>query len=367
MVRHKNVSNLSGFRRLVCDVKPSDIYYSSAYYENPEADMDKKGWMGADLVFDIDADHIPTACDKIHDEWLCGKCGFGGKGPTPENCPACSGQKFDAKTWPCERCIASTRDETVKLIDMLEKDFGISESEIHVFFSGHRGYHVHVETEAVRTLDAVARKEIVDYVYGLGLEGFNKRPEEKGKKKPANPVFSLHDFGWNKRIKLGMQRFILKATKEDLNNVGIKRAELILQNKEAIANRYIEENRWTNVKGVGAETWRKIAQHVKESEAANIDTVVTTDIHRLIRMNGTLHGKTGLKKVEFPVKRLADFDPFKEAVAFKEGTAKVSVSSAPEFRIGENMWGPYKNTTVELPTAAAVLLILKGRAEAVTD
>jgi DNA primase catalytic subunit len=164
-----------------------------------------------------------------------------------------------------------------------------------------------------------------------------------------------------------MQRFILNATKEDLNKVGIKRTELILQNKEAIAKRYIEENRWTNVKGVGAETWKKIAQHVKESEAANVDTVVTTDIHRLIRMNGTLHGKTGLKKVEFPVKRLADFDPFKEAVAFKEGTAKVSVSSAPEFRIGESMWGPYKNTTVELPTAAAVLLILKGRAEAVED
>jgi DNA primase small subunit len=367
MVRHKSVSGLNGLRRLICDVKPSDVYYSCAYYENPEVDMDKKGWLGADLVFDIDADHIPTGCDKIHDEWLCGKCGFGGKGPTPETCPACDGQKFDAKTWPCERCIASTRDETAKLIDMLEKDFGLSKSEIRVFFSGHRGYHVHVETEVVRTLDAVARKEIVDYVYGLGLEGFGERPGEKAKKKPANPVFSLHDFGWNKRIKLGMQRFILNATKEDLNKVGIKRAEPILQNKEAIAKRYIEENRWTNVKGVGTETWKKIAQHVKESEAANIDTVVTTDIHRLIRMNGTLHGKTGLKKVEFPVKRLMDFDPFKEAVAFKEGTAKVSVSSAPEFRIGESMWGPYKNKTVELPTAAAVLLILKGRAEAVKD
>jgi hypothetical protein len=84
-------------------------------------------------------------------------------------------------------------------------------------------------------------------------------------------------------------------------------------------------------------------------------------------MNGTLHGKTGLKKIEFPVQRLSDFDPFKEAVAFKEGTVKVSVSSAPEFRIGENMFGPYKNQTVELPTAAAVLLILKGRAEVVKE
>jgi len=367
MVRHRNATNVNGLRRLVCDMEPSDVYYSCAYYENPEADMDKKGWLGADLVFDIDADHIPTACDKIHDEWLCGKCGFSGKGPTPETCPACDGQKFDAKTWPCERCINSTREETAKLIDMLEKDFGIPENEIRVFFSGHRGYHVHVETEAVRNFDAIARKEIVDYVYGLGLEGFDQRQAEKSKKKATNPVFSLHDFGWNKRIKLGMQRFILNATKEDLNSIGIKRPDVILQNKKDIAERYIEENRWASVKGVGTETWRKIAQHVKEREAANVDTVVTTDIHRLIRMDGTLHGKTGLKKVKFPVKHLSDFDPFTEAVAFKEGTAKVFVSVAPQFRLGENTFGPYTKKEVELPTAAALLLICKGRAEAVKD
>jgi hypothetical protein len=80
-------------------------------------------------------------------------------------------------------------------------------------------------------------------------------------------------------------------------------------------------------------------------------------------MNGTLHGKTGLKKVEFPAKNLKDFDPFKEAVAFKEGAVKVFVSDAPEFRLGGSVLGPYRNKTVELPTAAAVLLICKGRAE----
>jgi hypothetical protein len=85
----------------------------------------------------------------------------------------------------------------------------------------------------------------------------------------------------------------------------------------------------------------------------------------MIRANGTLHGKTGLLKVEFPPSQLEDFDPFTGAVAFKEGTAKVVVSNAPEFRLGGETFGPYKNCTVELPTAAAVLLICKGRAEVV--
>jgi len=365
MVRHRSVANLNGLRRLIGDLQPSDIYYSCAYYENPEENMEKKGWLGADLVFDIDADHIPTSCDKIHDEWTCGKCSFNGRGPTPDICPACGSQKFDTKSWPCERCINSAKDETVKLVDMLEKDFGLSENDIHAFFSGHRGYHVHVETEAVRLLDAAARKEIVDYVYGLGLAGIDEGINERKRKKPADRVFSLHDFGWNKRIKLGMQKFILNATKEDLNAIGIIRTDPILLNKNAIANRYVEENRWRLAKGVGPETWIKLARHVKDLASANVDTVVTTDIHRLIRMNGTLHGKSGLLKVEFPLKHLADFDPFREAVAFKEGTAKVIVSSAPQFRLGESTFGPYTKQEVELPTAAAILLICKGRAEVV--
>jgi hypothetical protein len=80
-------------------------------------------------------------------------------------------------------------------------------------------------------------------------------------------------------------------------------------------------------------------------------------------MSGTLHGKTGLKKVEFPISELGAFDPFKSAVAFKSGTVSVVVSDAPEFRLDDEVFGPYKNCKIELPTAAAVLLVGKGRAE----
>jgi hypothetical protein len=68
-------------------------------------------------------------------------------------------------------------------------------------------------------------------------------------------------------------------------------------------------------------------------------------------------------KVEFPVKDLDTFDPFVGAVAFKGGTARLLVSQAPKFALSGQTFGPYKNQTVTLPTAAAVLLILKGRAE----
>ncbi len=361
MVRHRRFETIRQLRSVLSDTIPSDVYHSIAYYENPDFDMDKKGWLGADLVFDIDADHLTTPCNKIHDEFTCTKCGFGGRGITPEICPCCEGTKFETKTWPCDVCIDTARQEAAKLLDMLEKDFGFSLDELRVFFSGHRGYHVHVESEAVHSLDAMARKEIVDYVTGLGLAVLEKAVKEKPGKSSARK-FSLHNFGWNKRLKLGMQNFLLTASKEDLKAAGLKNPAL-LKNKEALINRCITEGRWESVSGVSGQTWLKLAEHVKDLESSKIDTVVTTDIHRLIRMNGTLHGKTGLMKMEFSAKDLQDFDPFARAVAFKKGTVKVLVSDIPEFRLGGETLGPYKNETKELPVAAAVLLICKGRAK----
>jgi len=98
-----------------------------------------------------------------------------------------------------------------------------------------------------------------------------------------------------------------------------------------------------------------------------VDTVVTTDIHRLIRLPATLHGKTGLKKVEFTIASLDDFDPFKSATAFRGGSEIIFVSKAPEFRLGDEAFGPFRNERVELPTAAAALLICKKRAEVVAQ
>lgn len=114
---------------------------------------------------------------------------------------------------------------------------------------------------------------------------------------------------------------------------------------------------------MGLEAWRKMAEYVTKVQSAKIDTVVTTDIHRLIRLPETLHGKTGLKKTELQASQIDVFDPFKNAVAFQKNTATVFVLDAPKFRLNDEDFGPYKKQKVELPTVAAVLLICKNKAE----
>ena len=70
MLRHQSFKDADSLRSSLCSVVPSDVYYSSAYYERPLEEMRSKGWLGADLVFDIDADHIPTPCATVHDIWV---------------------------------------------------------------------------------------------------------------------------------------------------------------------------------------------------------------------------------------------------------------------------------------------------------
>lgn len=369
MLRHRGFENVDALRSFLKTTVPSDVYYSSAYYERPEEKMEEKGWLGADLIFDIDADHIPTPCAKMHDSWVCNNCGTTDKGPSPEKCPKCWEQKFDEKTWPCEVCLETAKAETLKLIDILLKDFGFSSEEMRVSFSGHRGYHLHIESEEIRGMDQMARKEIVDYVVGIGLEATLHGLEEisLGGRSRILVGPSLDESGWRGRIARGTYEFLLTASPEDLDRIGLKKhvIKTLLDQRESILESWKEKGPWGKLKNIGVESWKKIALHGAQRQAAKIDTVVTTDIHRLIRLDNSLHGKTGLKKVEVPIRGIEDFDPFKSGIAFKEGLVTVFVSDSPKFRLGDRAYDSFKEQRVELPTAAALLLLCKGAATVV--
>jgi len=357
MLRHKSYKTAEELRDSLKKLVPSNVYYSSAYYELPEEKMDEKGWLGADLIFDIDADHIPTPCAKTHDTWACRKCKTTGRGTPPERCPKCNEPKFEEKAWPCEVCLESTKEETMKLTNILTKDFGVSTKEIGIGFSGHRGYHLHVESEETVALGSIGRKEIVDYIVGIGIE-----PKLHGLSKISGP--NLDDSGWKGRIARGTYEYLLSATPEQLERIGLRKGAIqgLSKHKERILESWKYKGPWTMVKGVNLESWSKIAEQAVKKQAAQIDTVVTTDIHRLIRLGNTLHGKTGLKKTETSLAAIEEFDPLKSAVAFPHGTATVFVFEAPKFRIGDEFHGPYRNEKVELPLAAALFLLCKGAA-----
>jgi len=362
MTRHRAIESHEELLNTIRALAPSDIYYSTAYYTRPTDEMERKGWQGADLVFDVDADHIDTPCKSKHDMWRCSDCKLTGSGSTPTQCPSCGKSKFEERAWFCDDCLRAAKDEVLKLLDFVTKDFGIREQDTHVFFSGHRGYHLHVRTNEVRKLDESQRKEIVDYVLGLGLDAFYHGLYKKPRDAIIGP--QREDPGWRGRFAREVYRLIMEGTEDELTAVGFSRrqARLIIKERPEREERWGDRILWSEFEDrfhITDATWKAMLSQAVSRGAllAEIDTVVTTDTHRLIRLPETLNGKTGLRAV--PVTNLDTFDPFLDPIAF-EGEQAVRVTEAPVFRMGNNTFGPFKDEEVTLPAAAAMLLLCKG-------
>jgi DNA primase small subunit len=94
-----------------------------------------------------------------------------------------------------------------------------------------------------------------------------------------------------------------------------------------------------------------------------VDSSVTTDIHRVFRLAGTLHGNTGMAKAR--VSSLDKFDPQEDPAVLSAKPVKVNVGFFPRFRLRHTDFGPFKSQTVELPTFAAVSILTRGLGEVV--
>lgn len=358
MFRHIGFDDVQHLRKYLTDYAPAHTYFSAAYYEAPMAAMENKGWLGADLVFDIDADHFDLPCHKIHDRWTCGTCGKEGVGHPPETCPSCGKANFIEESWICEHCLQAAKYEAQKLLDIIVQDFGFTMSgDLTVNFSGNRGYHVHVRSPIVRELNQLARREVVDYVMGIGIQveyhGFTPRTVGGGS--------TLAEGGWRGRTVKTLYDFIGRVAPEVLKDMKLGRAatQNILENREEILSLLTERHPSGIVKYIDTKSLDRLMQAAVKDQASAIDTVVTTDLRRLIRLPNTLHGKTGWLSQGVPIDGIADYDPLIEAIAFTEGTEKVHVRRAPEIRIGDETYGPYDDESVELPLAVAMFLLCK--------
>jgi DNA primase small subunit len=101
-------------------------------------------------------------------------------------------------------------------------------------------------------------------------------------------------------------------------------------------------------------------EEVINAFSSRIDESVTTDIHRIFRMPGTLHGNSGLLKMR--VHDLERFRPEHDPVVLGEEEVAVSVLGSPVFSLKGRTFGPYSSEEPELPAYAAVYLMAKGLA-----
>ncbi|MEM0372871.1 MAG: DNA primase catalytic subunit PriS [archaeon] len=302
--RHISFKNENELKKHLVDNVPLYASFSSAYYEFPEGrPMERKNFLGADLIFEFDAE-----------------CTHG--------------------SVACEKCIDSMKNDTIRLIEeFLVPDFGFDKKDIRVTFSGSRGFHIFVENEAVRPLNAVARREIVDYVQGNGFD-FARFLKEKP---------SLDAFGWKGRLARAALQHALKSEEKRFSD------------KMAVEEK-IRAGNFDFFRGAPS-AWEKILNEAKLSLNADIDQSVTLDLSRLIRLPSTVHGGSSLL-CDY-VKDIGSFNPFRDSVVFSDQPVKISLNEdVSGFALKEASFGPFKKSeAASVPEYAAMLLACKGKAE----
>jgi len=321
--RHLSFRNETELRARLVAEAPLYISHSVAYYEFPdERPMPRKNWEGSDLIFDLDAEGHS-----------CGK-------------------------FTCQECLDRVKADAIKLIEeFLLPDFGFSKSELAVNFSGSRGYHVHVVSDAIYDIDREARREIADYVSGTGLS-FERLFWNEGKKF-YGPAPTQGGFGGK------FARAFVAKLSDDSFATSIARKLKKPEEREKLKGA-IERGNWDNI-GI-ANRERKLSEKFEEMKltmAGRIDANVTADTSKLIRMPDSIHGGSGFaaKRLSSP-DAISTFEPMRSAPVFGSAPLRVKATeTVPALNIRDFSFGPFGAGEVrELPEACAIYLLCKKAA-----
>lgn len=341
MIRHLAFSKKQELHEFLIDRVPQHTYYSSAYYQHPDAPtMQEKQWMGAELIFDLDSDHLPNAEKMSYVESL-----------------------------------KMVKHEFQKLVEeFLLGDFGFDAKYIELYFSGGRGYHCHVKDPSIFDLDSNERRELVDYITGRDLQDSIIFHEQiTGRRRYGQQYYASgkslkmptpNQPGWKGRISRGIIDIVneILASKDPvvkLQEYGVRKtdAEKLIAELSEERVRRIQEGLLDQSKTIRKfflnNALRKTAVSLSAGET---DEPVTCDVKRLIRLPFSLHGKTGLKVVAIELDELSHFDPLQDAVVFEDDPVKVDLEQPVKMTMNKESFNLQEGVQ-EIPTFLAVFLV----------
>ncbi len=251
---------------------PYAIFSSVALYEEPR---EMSGWLGAELVFDIDAKDLPL-----------------------RRCNHESGTV-------CPICLEDAKELAKDTLIVLKEDFGFE--NIHIIYSG-RGYHIRVLDEWALELDSKAREKILAYISSAEEVTFEDVQSKR----------IMLSSGYFRVFRLRFGYFIMRVRYNHLKNIGLNKRQinLILNNKEKIYQGFVKEARLTAFpQGVGYKTLLRLFALSTTFSKAYFDGRVTVDVKRILRVPSSLHSKVGLitTYIGSNEKKLEKFNPFRDA------------------------------------------------------
>ena len=366
MRRHASLRTPEELREYLAREVPRHVYYSSAYYRRPsEPSMAAKEWLGADLIFDLDADHLRGAEALDY-----------------------AGQ------------LALVKERLIALVDdFLFRDFGVDPAATSFVFSGGRGYHVHVRDDRFLPLSSPERRELVDYVLGTGIEPMRAvesgtadvrsgrtlgavdeddgGPGARHRSARTTQLAAPDAPGWRGRTTRAVLAVLArwqgagsKVAAAELVAAGIPAPKAKRWAKLLVDSGGAEKIRTTRTLDVfGKDPPADFLEAVVPRAAIDVqgetDAPVTTDIHRLIRLPDSRHGGTGLRVVPLTRDAIPGFDPFRDALVTSGAAERTAIAYRADvsYPFPEGGVRGRAGGTDELPTPVATFLVLRGEAE----
>ena len=336
--RHKALLDLGDIEKYLSTNGPKHVYFSSAKYERPAArNMDSKQWKGADLVFDIDAKDLPSV---------------------------------DTDEMGYRERLDEAHDSILRLAKLLKEQFAFD--DMTIVFSGGQGYHIHIRDAVVQQLDGPARGDIVNFVKGTGVDVDTMVDRFANDDISPSERAAFFAGGWSKILYKDFLTYLAdiatmdeEGTFEELQSydgIGENHASGILGHAT-------NEDGTLGLGAIGESKglhllFKRRAETIVREHRAVIDEPVTTDVNRLIRFPGTLHGGTGFRVTRIPRDELAEFDPFVDAVAdtFASFDIAVDIHEEGTYAVGDH------TVTVEegrqdVPEELGVYLMAQGLAD----
>ena len=328
MIRHISLKTDKDLHLMLMTNLPSDVFCSNGYYSFPNLPMAEKDWKEADLIFDIDAKDLNLSCRKDHTCMKCSSCAE--ISSMHDTCPKCKSNKLDLISLPCQNCISGVKKEILNLMKILTDDLQIDSESIRTTFSGNEGFHVYVSNSSYNQLGSNERRDLIDYIkFQSAIPerfGFNKKND------PSRSSFpDLGDPGWSGRVA------------KELFGSKSKRSKVI-----------------TKVIADGKVAYQQKLEAMKDSIGVKIDSNVTSDIHRIFRLEGSLNSKSSL--VKLVCEDIEKFNPYTEACLIDDQSVEISANSPIKFRLKNTNFGPYTDEKISVPKYAAAYMICKGLA-----
>lgn len=355
-LRHKSFSDVNQVQSFLSQRAMHSCFYSTAYWRRPyELKMADKLWQGADLIFDLDGDHLPGVTDRDFPGML---------------------EVIQEQAWSLWN-------------DFLEPEFGFSEEHLQVTFSGHRGFHLHYRDPRLFHLDSEARRELVSHIRGEGVDvqgglaryhdhdakGWTQRIRD-GMDSMIGTLRSIHQGAEGSRSELRRLESALQSLQDREGNTSQRSATAIKRLAELMDHdkrvQRLKEGKFEllgNYQSLFLNLLKADASVVLGS-AGETDEVVTIDVRRQIRWPTSLHGKSGMRVTEFPLRRLdpdgsQPYNPLMEAFVLGmdeahevEWIVDDAVAQFGERRIESNIGERFRTHE-----SGATFLVLKGWAK----